>query len=80
MVAEMWLYPNGDRIFELSTKCLPSEAFQVAAEARVYLSEHGIDLSGEQQTKTRTALEFFSGELSTGEPGSARREGFVPGA
>ena len=64
MVAEMWLYPNGERIFELSTKCLPSEAFQVATETRVYLSEHGIDLSGEQQTKTRTALEFFSAELT----------------
>ena len=64
MVAELWLYPNGDRIFELSTKCLPSEAFQVATEAEVFLSEHGIDLSGEQQTKTRTALEFFSGELA----------------
>jgi hypothetical protein len=64
MVAEMWLYPDGERIFELSTKCLPSEAFQVAAEARVYLGEHGIDLSGEQQTKTRTALEFFSAELA----------------
>ena len=56
--------PDGDRIFELSTKCLPSEAFQVAAEARVFLGEHGIDLSGEQQTKTRTALEFFAGELA----------------
>ena len=66
MVAELWLYPNGDRIFELSTKCLPSEAFQVATEARVYLSEHGIDLSGEQQTKTRTALEFFTAELAAG--------------
>ena len=66
MVAEMWLYPNGERIFELSTKCLPSEAFQVTAEGRVYLSEHGIDLSGAQQTKTRTALEFFAGELAAG--------------
>lgn len=66
MVAEMWLYPSGDRIFELSTKCLPSEAFQVAAEARVFFGEHGIDLSGEQQTKTRTALEFFAGELAAG--------------
>ena len=64
MVAELWLYPDGSRIFELSTKCLPSEAFEVAAEARVFLSEHGIDLSGEQQTKTRTALEFFSSELA----------------
>ena len=66
MVAEMWLYPSGDRIFELSTKCLPSEAFQVAAEARVFFGEHGIDVSGEQQTKTRTALEFFAGELAAG--------------
>jgi hypothetical protein len=66
MVAEMWLYPDGARIFELSTKCLPGEAFQVAAEARVYLAGNGIDLSGEQQTKTRTALEFFSSELEAG--------------
>ena len=66
MVAEMWLYPDGARIFELSTKCLPAEVFQVAAEARVYLSEHGIDLSGEQQTKTRTALEFFAAEIAAG--------------
>jgi hypothetical protein len=66
MVAELWLYPDGSRIFELSTKCLPAEAFQVAAEARVYLGEQGIDLSGEQQTKTRTALEFFAAELSAG--------------
>jgi len=64
MVAEMWLYPDGARIFELSTKCLPGEAFEVAAEARVYLGQHGIDLSGEQQTKTRTALEFFAAELA----------------
>jgi hypothetical protein len=66
MVAEMWLYPDGARIFELSTKCLPSEPFQVATEARVYLGEHGIDLSGEQQTKTRTALEYFAAELGAG--------------
>ena len=66
MVAEMWLYPDGARIFELSTKCLPGEAFDVAAEARVYLGGHGIDLSGEQQTKTRTALEFFASELAAG--------------
>jgi len=64
VVAEMWLYPDGTRIFELSTKCVPHKAFQVAAEERAYLGERGIDLSGEQQTKTRTALEFFAGELT----------------
>jgi hypothetical protein len=59
LVAELWTYPDGSRIAELSTKCAPSEAFQVAAETRVYLEERGIDLSGEQATKTKTALEFF---------------------
>jgi hypothetical protein len=63
MVAELWFYPDGSRILELSTKCLPSEPFQVSAEARGFLTSRGIDLTGEQQTKTKTALEFFSKEL-----------------
>ena len=57
MVAELWLYPDGSRILELSTKCLPEQGFQVAAEVRAYLAKRGVDLYGEQQTKT--ALEFF---------------------
>ncbi len=60
LVAEMWLYPDGSRVLELSTRCEPSEAFNVAAELRVFLSKHGVDLSGEQQTKTRKALEYFA--------------------
>jgi hypothetical protein len=63
MVAEMWLYPDGERILELSTKCAPAEMFQVAAESRAYLEGRGIDLSGEQQTKTATALRFFAEQL-----------------
>jgi hypothetical protein len=63
LVAEMWMYPDGSRILELSTKCAPAEAFQVAAETKAFLAGRGIDLSGEQQTKTRTTLEFFAGEL-----------------
>ena len=60
LVGELWLYPDGSQIVELSTKCRPDEAFQVAAEARSFLHSHGVDLTGEQQTKTKTALEFFS--------------------
>jgi hypothetical protein len=60
MVVEMWLYPDGSRILELSTKCATTEAFQVSAESRAFLTSKGIDLDTEQQTKTRTALEFFS--------------------
>ncbi len=63
LVAEMWLYPDGSRILELSTRCETGEAFQVAAETRAFLVKRGIDLSGEQETKTRKALEYFSREL-----------------
>jgi hypothetical protein len=60
MVAELWFYPDGSRILELSTKCVPTEAFQVAAEARAFLATKDVDTTGEQQTKTKTALEFFA--------------------
>jgi hypothetical protein len=64
LVAELWLYPDGSRILELSTKCAPAEAFDVAVRTRAYLSERGVNLSGEQQTKTRTALEYFSAQVA----------------
>jgi hypothetical protein len=65
LTAEMWLYPNGTRILELSTKCAPGEAFQVAAEARAFLTSRGIDLTAKQQTKTKTALQLFAKQLAT---------------
>ena len=40
----------------------PARAFQVAAELRGLLAERGIDVGGEQQTKTRAALEYFSSQ------------------
>jgi hypothetical protein len=67
LVAELWFYPDNSRILELSTKCAPSEAFQAAAESRAYLASRGVDLSGEQQTKTRTALEFYSQQIQASE-------------
>jgi hypothetical protein len=63
-VAEMWLYPDGSRILELSTKCRPVEAFQVAAETRHYLIERGVPLGAVQQTKTKAALEYFMAQLA----------------
>ena len=56
---ELWMYPEG-RILELSTRCAPGDAMQVAAETRAFLAVRGVDLEGEQQTKTRTALEYFA--------------------
>jgi hypothetical protein len=70
MVAEMWLYPDDSRVLELSTKCPPAEAFQAAAESRAHLARRGVDLEGEQQAKTRRALEFFSSRTrATAPPG-----------
>jgi hypothetical protein len=62
MVAELWLYPDGARLLELSTKTTPAEAFEVAAATRALLGTKGVDLSAVQQTKTKTALEFFARE------------------
>jgi len=62
---EVWLYPDGSRIVELSTKATPTDAFQVAAEARAYLSGLGINLAGAQEPKTRAALEFYASALKT---------------
>lgn len=64
LVAELWLYPDNSMILELSTKCAPSEAFQMAAELRIFLTERDIDLTGEQETKTKKALEYFSRRLA----------------
>ena len=71
LVAEMWLYPDGSRILELSTKCLPSEMIKVLAESQRYLDERGIDRSGDQQAKTRRALTFFAKELKAASAGTA---------
>src|SRR5262249_43610098 len=60
LVAELWLFPDGSRSVELSTRTAPEEALQVAAESRVQLVQAGVDLSGQQESKTRKALRYFA--------------------
>jgi hypothetical protein len=60
LVAELWLYPDGARILELSAKAAPGEAFQLAAELRAFLAERDIAPADDQETKTRKALAYFS--------------------
>jgi hypothetical protein len=66
LVAEMWLYPDGSRILELSTKCAPAEMLNAALETRLFLTNRGVPVTGEQQTKTKTALEHFSSQMAAG--------------
>ena len=63
LVAELWNYPDGSRILELSTKCTAADAFQVSTEARLFLTEKNVSLNGRQETKTKAALTFFSKQL-----------------
>lgn len=63
LVVEQWNYPDGSRILELSTKAAPDQVIQAAQDVRSLLSKVGVDITGEQRTKTKTALEFFSREL-----------------
>lgn len=68
VVVELWLYPDGSRILEVSTKCLPEEGFQVGAEFRAYLANCGIRIGASQESKTRAALRFFEARLKAGSP------------
>lgn len=60
LAVELWLFPDGSRVLELSTRCATTEAFDAAAETRAYLFKRGVEAGAEQQTKTRKALELFS--------------------
>ena len=68
IVVEMWLYPDGSRILEISTKCLPEEAFQVAVEFKAYLANCGINLALTDATKTKSAMEYFRDRLGSAAP------------
>jgi hypothetical protein len=63
LVVELWLFPDGSRNLEISTKAMPSEAFQATAELKKFLADARIELTGNQQTKTRAAMEFFAPEV-----------------
>jgi hypothetical protein len=63
LIAEMWRYPDDSRILELSTKCMPDQALELAEEWLAELTKLGIDITGDQPTKTATALEYFSSRL-----------------
>jgi hypothetical protein len=66
MVAELWFLPDGSRILELSTKATPTMAFHAAAETKVYLAAHGVDLGAPQETKTRAVLAALTDHRSAG--------------
>ncbi len=67
LVVEVAVMPGGYGCFASLKSQLPKPAVRAAALGEKPLRK-GIDLSGEQQTKTKTALEFFSSELQAQRP------------
>jgi len=60
VVVERWKLPDKSDLVELSIKVEPGEATVAADAFLAFLEAMGLEVSGDQQTKTRGALMFFT--------------------
>ena len=60
LTPEEWRLPNGDDLVEVSIKVPPKKAPQARKEFDKHLRGFALDPKGAQETKTRTALEYFA--------------------
>lgn len=63
MTIEEWRLPDGEDLVEVSIKVKPDQDAEARKKFNEHLRELGIDPNGAQQTKTRTALEYFAKAL-----------------
>jgi hypothetical protein len=61
LTVEEWRLPDGDELVEVSIKVPPDEAPAGRRAFERHLTELKLDPNGAQETKTRTALEYFAG-------------------
>jgi hypothetical protein len=62
VTVEEWVRPDRSDLVEISIKVDPNEAVEANERFVDFLRSRGFDTEGEQQTKTRTALEYFTGK------------------
>jgi hypothetical protein len=60
LTSEEWRLPDGTDLLEVSIKVPPDGAEEAGPVFAAHLNEIGLDPGGAQETKTRTALEFFA--------------------
>ena len=60
VVVERWKLPDKSDLVELSIKVEPGEATAAADAFLAFLEAMGLEVGGDQQTKTRGALTFFT--------------------
>jgi len=61
VVAEEWTLPDGSDLIELSIKIEPERANDASAAFMIFLEDNGFTTEGDQQTKTRATLTYFTG-------------------
>ena len=67
LTVEEWRLPNGEELVEVSIKVAPEEAPRARKAFDDHLRKLGLDPKGAQETKTRTALEYFARANKTNE-------------
>jgi hypothetical protein len=68
LTLEEWRLPNGEDLVEVSIKAPPNKARQARGEFDAHLRALGLNLGdAPQDTKTRTALEYFAKTLKEAE-------------
>lgn len=60
LTVEEWRLPDGDDLVEVSIKVAPDEAPEAQKAFERHLTGLKLDPKGAQETKTRTALEYFA--------------------
>lgn len=60
LTVEVWSFPDGSRVTQLTARAKRGKALAVLAEMRGFLAERGVGISAVQQAKTRAALEHFA--------------------
>jgi hypothetical protein len=65
VTVEEWVLPDGSNLIELSIKVEPGDAGEAGRDFDAFLRKREIDPEGDQQTKTRTALSYFTGGASS---------------
>lgn len=62
VTVEQWVLPDRSDLVEVSIKVDPNEAVEANERFVEFLRSRGFDTEGEQQTKTKAALEYFTGK------------------
>lgn len=68
LCVEEWRLPDGDDLVEVAIRAPAASARQARREFEDHLNALGLDPHGNQVTKTRTALKFFTRDLRGANP------------